>query len=758
VSRSQQATHQVFLRAMLQAAIAAALVFGISDSNPAFFIFSLVGILIAWFFSVRPNRPAPRLMINSILLLVIVIAGVEMLRIGVGVSAFAVFVVLLLIVKMLDLRQPRDDGQILVLTVAILIAAVLTSNTLITGVFMLISSVFILRAVVLFQIHSVLYESTRPTDALGKNASVDIRSMMLATGFLCASIGSVIFIVLPRNVGSQAFGQWGAGRSVSAFSDSVELGRAGLISQSSTPVLDLIITDRDGRNIGSENSPAVYLRGAVLSDYQDGHWKRSPIMQSPMKRRAKLIPANSSIKSLNDFSMRWDRQFEITMRSTDNGQTYLFAPWKTVELRVGSEPMRLGADFASGVFVKDGIGGRAAYSVRTVNTEFDPIDFSQLDRSQMPMSGIVDSQRFSVRVNYPSIYELTQQVLENAGIEHDPMVRALEQDLAAVRAIENYLRSQYTYSLDAQPIPPGEDATVWFLEELKSGHCEYYASALALMARSVGVQTRVITGYVVSDFNTVTSQYVVRQSNAHAWVEAQIAPGQWRTFDGTPRSDFHSIHEPDPSLWRSVSRVYESIEFLWVRSIIGYDSSARQNIIGGKTTDFGLSKLGDSLLNRYAAGRGRLISRAAVIGGIVFSITMFIGIIILRYRVLINHIRWWLNDKLAMISSRLKTNRDVDTDPRYLKIESLLHKSLEKVGIPKPGWKPLKAHISQNALVLESLNKPTRDSINEAAHLLYLYKFSSDRSTIEQSRLFQLELRLRKSEKSSDLSDSSSNS
>lgn len=731
--------HHAYSRAMLQAAIGSVMIFSIADQNPIYFILSVFGIAVAWLFSVRPGRPAPRIMINTILFLVVGIAGVEMLRIGVGVSAFAVFVALLMVVKMLDLREPRDDGQIIVLSVSILIAAVLTSNTLMTGVLMVVVSVLIMRAVVLYQIHAVLFKSASDSEIIGKKARIDIRSMIFATGFLCAIFGTVIFVVLPRNIGMQAFGQWGsAGQSVSGFSDVVELGRPGFISQSSTPVLDLTISDRNGQNAGSQNTPAIYLRGAVLNEYNDGRWIRGSLMGSPLSNRSRLISPNTSLKSYRSIdNSDWDRQFDITVRSASNGPTYLFAPWQTVEFRVGDEPIRLGLDFNRGIFIKDGIGGKIEYVVRSKNTEFDQINYALVEDRNPVTSTVIE----------PQIEQLAHTILSSAGLEPDPDLRPIQDDAAAVRVIEKHLRSQYTYTLDSQPVPPGEDATKWFLFERKTGHCEYFASSLALMSRSIGIPARVLTGYIASDFNEVTGQFVVRESNAHAWVEAEIAQGEWRTFDGTPPADFHSIHEPDPSIWRSISKMYESVEFLWVRSVVGYDSTSRQSIIGSSSTDFGLSSMGESLLNRFAAGRSRLITRAIIIAVIVFAISMFVGIIVLKYKEIITNVLEWIRSWFVQIRKRFLGENGLDTDPRFNNLESLVRRSLDRLDISKPEWKPLKSHIREELLPLDAVALPTLEALVEASELLYLHKFSQVQAPSDASQIARLESQLRKSEK-----------
>ncbi len=737
-----QSAVQSFSRAMLQAAIGSVLVFSIADQNPMYFLVATLGIGVAWVFSVGPKRPAPRMMINSILLLVIVIAGIEMLRIGVGVSAFTIFVTLLMIVKMLDLRTPRDDGQIIVLCVAITIAAVLTSNSLMTGIFMLVAVALILRVVVLYQIHTVLVQASAFTQVVTKKARVDIRSMLLATGFLCAIIGSGIFVVLPRNIGTQTFGQWGDGESVSGFSDTVELGRPGFISQSSTPVLDLTMTNRDGFNIGGEDTRPIYLRGAVLSEYDSGRWNRSPTMRNPLTIRTKLIPPNISLRPRGWVdTTEWDQQFTISIRSSSNGPSYLFAPWKTVEFRVLDEPMRIGFDFERGIFLKDGIGGKLDYAVRSINTEFDTIDFKAFDRRSPITPTTIE----------PEIAQLARDILIEAQIEPDDSLRPMSDDRIALSVLERYLRSQYTYTLDAQPVPPSEDATKWFLFERRAGHCEYYASALALMSRSIGVPARVLTGYIVSDYNAMTGQYVVRESNAHAWIEAEIAPGYWRIFDGTPPAVFHSIHEFDPSIWRSVIKAYESIELLWVRSVVGYDSAVRRNIMGLQATDFRLSGLNESFLNRLAAGGDRLVFRGLIVAGIVFSISMLIGIMLLKYKQIIVGILEEIGFWALRIRGRLGTSQVEAIDPRFARLEILITRNLARLGIPKPSSVPLKSHIHAHLFADESARDAvldqTREALVKASQVIYHYRFSCDPGEIDARQLTKLESQLRKSEK-----------
>lgn len=105
---------------------------------------------------------------------------------------------------------------------------------------------------------------------------------------------------------------------------------------------------------------------------------------------------------------------------------------------------------------------------------------------------------------------------------------------AKVFALSQILQRRYKYSLSFQrgKKPPVLD----FLLVNKQGHCEYFASAFALLARTLGIPTRVIGGYLVTEYNTWGNYYIVREQHAHAWVEAWLPNKGWQTVDPTPSS------------------------------------------------------------------------------------------------------------------------------------------------------------------------------------------------------------------------------
>jgi hypothetical protein len=157
----------------------------------------------------------------------------------------------------------------------------------------------------------------------------------------------------------------------------------------------------------------------------------------------------------------------------------------------------------------------------------------------------------------------------------DPRIHSLAEQITArapgpydrARAIESYLRTHYGYTLELPGTAP-DDPIADFLFRRRRGHCEYFASAMALMLRTLGTGSRVVNGFAGSEFNDLTSEYVVRASDAHSWVEAYV-PGQgWIDFDPTPSGE-GSFHSP----WDRLLLYVDALSSFWREWIVNYDFS-----------------------------------------------------------------------------------------------------------------------------------------------------------------------------------------
>jgi transglutaminase-like putative cysteine protease len=180
--------------------------------------------------------------------------------------------------------------------------------------------------------------------------------------------------------------------------------------------------------------------------------------------------------------------------------------------------------------------------------------------------------------------------------------------LAAALAIEQHLQGSYRYSLQINA-PLREDPVQWFLFRSRQGHCEFFASSMVLLLRTLGIPARLQTGYAGGE-NDGESAFLVRDSHAHAWVIAWVqgggrAPGVeadasygWRVFDPTPPDGRPTVGAPlGRGDWRLA---WQRVESAWDRWVLTFSLSDQVELI-----------------QRIAQGTARTGTRAApVVGGL----------------------------------------------------------------------------------------------------------------------------------------------
>lgn len=158
--------------------------------------------------------------------------------------------------------------------------------------------------------------------------------------------------------------------------------------------------------------------------------------------------------------------------------------------------------------------------------------------------------------------------------EVTPRIRELAREAAGegsaverARRIERHLLEGYGYTLDLLGVP-GEHRVEEFLFRHRRGHCELFASAMVLMLRAEGIPARFVTGFLGAEYNPIESYFVVRQSNAHAWVEAEVADGAWEVFDPTPPSGRPLMDAS--GVGRMLGQVYDFLVFRWDRYVLTF--------------------------------------------------------------------------------------------------------------------------------------------------------------------------------------------
>lgn len=157
------------------------------------------------------------------------------------------------------------------------------------------------------------------------------------------------------------------------------------------------------------------------------------------------------------------------------------------------------------------------------------------------VSEATDDELRTATTDYP---QWTRERYLDLPVSMDPLVRELAIDIVrdagannpldAARAIEAHLRENYEYSTSMGQPPQGRDRVAWFLFENKKGYCEYYASAMIVMLRSLDIPARFAAGYAPGTYDAATGEFVVRESAAHAWPEVYFPGYGWIQFEPTP--------------------------------------------------------------------------------------------------------------------------------------------------------------------------------------------------------------------------------
>jgi transglutaminase-like putative cysteine protease len=183
-----------------------------------------------------------------------------------------------------------------------------------------------------------------------------------------------------------------------------------------------------------------------------------------------------------------------------------------------------------------------------------------------------------------------------------PLVSEALGDAAApsdrAHALSAWIRGRCAYSLSVAPPADSASPIEDFLRRTRSGHCEYFAAALAACLRVAGVPSRVVSGFHASRWNDAHGGFwVLRRRDAHAWVEAWIEEdatpgfGSWVRLDATPAA----IRDPDPyaGFLGFLARWRDAISLEWARRVIGFDRDAQRRSVAGLTEGLG-SLLGEA--------------------------------------------------------------------------------------------------------------------------------------------------------------------
>ena len=493
-------------------------------------------------------------------------------------AALLAAVHLLLFVTMVRLYSVATDRDAMFLSMlafaGMLASAVFTVDTS----FLVFFLIFLLFAVAVFvgleirkgasgAIFPLLSGDTHRERRFHRALSLAVLSLALGA----IALGSVLFFVFPR-VSAGYFARSGAQPSLmSGFTDSVELGQIGEIKKNNTVVMRI----QTGAPV---RYPLLRWRGIALTNFDGRRWFSTDSVRKTM------LPGSDgwiTLATRADMEGRPSTQVHFLVLLQPMASDALFAPAQVFALR---------GNFASGAGSYTEAIQRSLLSVDSQGSIYnDSRNLSQIRYegvSLLPVARPVEARLAGT--NYP--LEMRETYLQ-LPLELDPRIPGLALQITAgadnpydkAIALESYLRGNFAYTLNLTR-EPGADPLAHFLFETKAGHCEYFASAMTVMLRTLGIPSREVNGFLPGEYNDVAGDYIVRESDAHSWVEAYFPGSGWVAFDPTPASG-----EQTAGAFSRLWLYLDWFQLAWNEWVINYDFSHQITLakeVGQVSTDW----------------------------------------------------------------------------------------------------------------------------------------------------------------------------
>ena len=444
------------------------------------------------------------------------------------------------VVKIVTGRTNRDYLFLKLIAFVELLAACVLSTRFNFFVFLLL---FLVLGVATFASDEIRHARERRCSAArvsGVGLSFRLTGVVLSVSFGILVITAGLFFFLPRTARA-AFQHLVSHRYyLAGFSNHVTLGEIGEIKKENTPVMHVKMDQPEDRGL------QLKWRGATLAEFNGRAWFNRPTLGDSLR------PGPGGLMQLDQSPARHnERHISYAVHLNELGSDTLFFAGTPQFLRIDSLVTRRPFENYT---VQYGEARNIWYQV-----------YSRVDlpfRDSRDADEIVDPLPDAVRKLYLQLPRLDPRIPELAhnivGAENSPGAEA--------RRIENYLRTHFGYTLQSPPVEPA-DPLSFFLFHRKKGHCEYFASAMAIMLRTLGIPARMVTGFQSGIYNPISGSQLIRTSDAHSWVEAWLPQRGWTTFDPTP---------PDPNppqlSWLTRLGFYtDAAEVFWNDWVLNYN-------------------------------------------------------------------------------------------------------------------------------------------------------------------------------------------
>ncbi|MFZ3262751.1 MAG: DUF3488 and transglutaminase-like domain-containing protein [Terriglobales bacterium] len=462
-------------------------------------------------------------------------------------------VLFLMVVRLFSLQRARDHYLLAVLSfLMVLASAVLT----VASVFVFAFAGFLLVAVITFVLmemrHSIAQEAAiarAPSiPAFHQRMTYSLLAIAPALMLLILAGGFLIFFFLPRVSSRYLTAYTPASDLSTGFSDRIQLGRIGQIQRSSAVVMHIEIEN------DTQGFYDLKWRGVALDTFDGRVWSNSfGSRELPSSGSGSYRLATGPDRAASAATPPRSIRYRVLMEPIGSNVFFL-----------AEKPRRLSGNYR---LISIDPGG-AVYDLdvdHPISRYEAESDLPEIDPDQVRRSGNTMPDGADKYLELPPldirISQLAERITASSSSNYD---KAL--------AIERYLSTHFGYTLDLPRTPP-KDPLANFLFQRKEGHCEYFASSMAVMLRTLRVPSRIVNGFRSGEFNDLTGQYVIRASNAHSWVEAYFPEAGWISFDPTPTGSL-----PTRTGWSRLELYVDAAASFWRDWIINYDANHQHTL------------------------------------------------------------------------------------------------------------------------------------------------------------------------------------
>jgi hypothetical protein len=538
----------------------------------------VVGLVASWWWEpplVRLERWTLLWTIGSSIALVYslltAVASADFLGVG------AEFLIWLIVAKAFNRKSARDWQQMYLLAFLMLVAGSVLNPDLTYGVCFLGFVIASTWALTLFHLRRemednllVKHAADRASERVEVRRILDSRRIVNArffagTGALSFGVflgAALVFLALPR-IGVGFFLKGRGGLTLTGFSDGVKLGGHGVIKNDATVVMRVEIANR----YGGRDAPEIHWRGVAFDHYEHGQWSR--IRSSPATRQ-----------TLEETATR-DRRFLLWDGPALPSSNIDMLSTQLVKQDIWLDP--LDSDVLFGASKPRII--QYAHTLRPRKTLTERNDEVRLEHGNTihytVWSQLMPPAPETLRAGtggFPANYEVYLQLPPEITRRTRDLARSITAGAPTTYdkaiAIKRWLVNNLAYTLVLTD--PGDQEPVdFFLFDRKEGHCEYFASAFAVLARAVAIPTRQVNGFLGGEWNEYQGYVAVRAGDAHSWDEVYIPGAGWVTIDPTPPGDIDALGRGGSGWTARLGRLLDTLRFQWNKWVIEYDLASQ---------------------------------------------------------------------------------------------------------------------------------------------------------------------------------------